>query len=96
MTKLVAKLLSADESTIVLYGFKTAFGGGRSTGFGLVYEDKEALKQFEPKHRQVRLGLATKKTRTRKQWKDAKRKSKRTWGEYKDGRRAITHATHAP
>ena len=37
----------------------------------------------------ARLGLATKKTRTRKQWKDVKRKQKRTWG---TGRRASARA----
>ena len=80
VTKLVAKLMKADEKNTVVFGFSTAFGGGRSTGFGLVYDSQEMLKKIEPKHRLIRLGLATKKTRTRKQWKDAKRKSKRTWG----------------
>ena len=85
VTKLVAKLLGADEKTTVVYGFKTAFGGGRSTGFGLVYDDEDSMKKIEPKYRLIRLGLATKKTRSRKQWKDAKRKSKRTWGEWRVG-----------
>ena len=89
VTKLVAKLQNADVKCTVLYSFKTAFGGGRSTGFGLVYDSEDALKKFEPKHRLIRLGLATKKTRTRKQWKDVKRKAKRTWG---TGRRASARA----
>ena len=45
--------------------------------------------QFEPKHRLIRAGLATKKTRSRKQWKDTKRKVKRTWG---TGKRAAARA----
>ncbi len=55
-------------------------GGGRSTGFGLIYDSKEDLTKFEPRYRLIRLSLATKKTRTRKQWKDLKRKIKTTWG----------------
>ena len=81
--------MGANPSNVVVYGFKAAFGGGRSTGFGLVYDSDEALKKFEPKYRLIRLGLATKKTRTRKQWKDVKRKQKRTWG---TGRRASARA----
>jgi small subunit ribosomal protein S24e len=87
--KLVATLLKADAGSTIVYGFKAAFGGGRSSGFGLVYDDAEAMKKFEPKHRLLRLGIGQKKTKTRKQWKDAKRKQKRTWG---TGRRASARA----
>lgn len=31
------------------------FGGGKSTGFGLIYDDVKAAKQFEPKYRLVRV-----------------------------------------
>ena len=31
------------------------FGGGKSTGFGLIYDDLKAAKQFEPKYRLVRV-----------------------------------------
>ncbi len=85
----VAKLHKADVKVVVLYGFKTAFGGGRSTGFGLIYDDLESMKKFEPRYRLIRKEEATKKTRTRKQWKDLKRKLKRTWG---TGRRATARA----
>ena len=85
---MVAKALKTPEANVVVFGFSTAFGGGRSTGFGLAYKDVETLKKIEPKHRLVRLGLATKKTRTRKQWKDSKRKMKRTWGESHERRRS--------
>ena len=45
--------------------------------------------QFEPKHRLVLAGMDEKKKRSRKQWKDSKRKLKRTWG---TGRRAAARA----
>ena len=38
-----------------MFGFRTVFGGGRSTGFCLVYDDLEAAKKFEPKHRLARV-----------------------------------------
>lgn len=60
-------------------------GGGRSTGFGLVYDSQDAAKKFEPKYRLVRAGLADAKKRSRKQFKDLKKKRRTTWG---TGRRA--------
>jgi small subunit ribosomal protein S24e len=60
-------------------------GGGRTTGFGLVYDNQDALKKFEPRYRLIRAGLAEKKKRSRKQWKDLKKKRRTTWG---TGRRA--------
>lgn len=40
-----------DQNQVFLFGFKTQFGGGKSTGFGLVYDSIDAAKKFEPKHR---------------------------------------------
>ena len=31
------------------------FGGGKSTGFGLIYDTLEAAKRFEPKYRLIRV-----------------------------------------
>ncbi|MEW5305425.1 MAG: hypothetical protein WDW36_007964 [Sanguina aurantia] len=44
-----------DTSCVFVFGFRTQFGGGKSTGFGLVYEDLKAAKQFEPKYRLIRV-----------------------------------------
>ena len=33
------------------FGFRTNFGGGKTTGFALVYDSMDFLKKFEPKHR---------------------------------------------
>lgn len=75
----------ADLKATVLFGFKTTFGGGRSSGFGFIYDDVEALKSVEPRHRLIRKGYAEKKKLGRKAAKEAKRKSLTTWG---TGRRA--------
>ena len=44
-----------DEKQVVVFGLKNAFGGGRSTGFALVYDSLDALKAFEPKFRLLRV-----------------------------------------
>ena len=31
------------------------FGGGKSTGFGLIYDSLDAAKKFEPKYRLIRV-----------------------------------------
>lgn len=38
-----------DTKCIAVFGMSTAFGGGKSTGMGLVYESLDKVKQFEPK-----------------------------------------------
>ncbi|KAL3932878.1 MAG: hypothetical protein SGPRY_000527 [Prymnesium sp.] len=48
-----------DPSCILLYGFKVAFGGGRSTGFGMIYDTLVAAKKFEPKYRLTRVRKLT-------------------------------------
>jgi ribosomal protein S24E len=58
-TKL-GELYKAKKEDVSVFGFKTHFGGGKSTGFALVYDSAEAMKKFEPRYRLVRYGLATK------------------------------------
>jgi small subunit ribosomal protein S24e len=48
LRELVAKRFKADAKNVVLFGFRTAFGGGRSSGFGLIYDDHDSLIKFEP------------------------------------------------
>lgn len=63
-----------DDKCIFVFGFKTAFGGQRSTGFALVYKTLEDALDAEPKYRLVRSGLAPARTGSRKQRKEAKNK----------------------
>jgi small subunit ribosomal protein S24e len=44
-----------DGNQISLFGFRTQFGGGKSTGFGLIYDSVDAAKKFEPKHRLIKV-----------------------------------------
>lgn len=47
-------MYKAPKEQVIVFGFRTQFGGGKSTGFALVYDSKEALK-FEPRYRLVRV-----------------------------------------
>ncbi|EEA06517.1 40S ribosomal protein S24, putative [Cryptosporidium muris RN66] len=78
----LAKLYKvSDANCIVLFGFKTAFGGGHSSGFGLIYNNISALRKFEHKYRQIRMGILEKKTPTgRKGRKETKNRRKKVRG----------------
>ena len=46
---------------VFTFGFKTNFGGGKSTGFGLIYDTMDFAKKFEPKYRLLRqVGIGSK------------------------------------
>eukprot|EP00241_Pyramimonas_parkeae_P008536 CAMPEP_0114245956 /NCGR_PEP_ID=MMETSP0058-20121206/12188_1 /TAXON_ID=36894 /ORGANISM="Pyramimonas parkeae, CCMP726" /LENGTH=105 /DNA_ID=CAMNT_0001359075 /DNA_START=123 /DNA_END=440 /DNA_ORIENTATION=+ len=77
----LAKLYDVrDQSCISLFGFRTQFGGGKSSGFGLIYDNTDAVKRFEPKHRQIKNGLRTKAQTSRKQIKERKNRTKKIRG----------------
>jgi ribosomal protein S24E len=46
--KLTKMYKVSDPSTIFLFGFSTHFGEGKSTAFGLVYDNLATAKRFEP------------------------------------------------
>lgn len=69
-----------DAQNVVVFGFQTQYGGGRSSGFGLIYESLEAQKKFEPKHRLKRIGAGPAKGLNRKQRKERKRRGLRNRG----------------
>ena len=47
--------VTTELDRIFLFGFRTAFGGGRSTGFALIYDSLDAAKKYEPKFRLARV-----------------------------------------
>ena len=55
----LAAIYKTDKTRVVTFGFKTHFGGGRSTGFALIYDSEEVQRKFEPKHRLVRVSAIT-------------------------------------
>ena len=56
----MADLYKSNKDQVSVFGFRTQYGGGKSTGFALVYDSSEALKKFEPHYRLVRIGAANK------------------------------------
>merc|ERR1719470_591602 len=66
---------------VFTFGFKTQFGGGKSTGFALIYDTMDFAKKFEPKYRLVRQGVIEAKTKSsRKQKKERKNRMKKVRG----------------
>ena len=60
------------------------FGGGKSTGFGLIYDSIDSAKKFEPKYRLIRNGLAeAPANKSRKQIKERKNRTKKLRGKKK-------------
>jgi ribosomal protein S24E len=45
----LAETLKSKEENISIFGLKTKFGGGRSTGFALIYDSLDARKKFDSK-----------------------------------------------
>ncbi|KAL7722372.1 40S ribosomal protein S24 [Entamoeba marina] len=63
-----------DIKTIVLSGFATKFGGGKTTGFGLIYDSLSAMKKYSAKHVLIRAGIEKKTKAPRKARKEHKKK----------------------
>jgi len=81
LSEKLAGIYKADKARIVPFGFKTHFGGGRSTGFALIYDSEETQRKFEPKYRLVRAGLSPKVEKaSRKLRKERKNRAKKLRG----------------
>ncbi|EOD47785.1 Ribosomal protein S24e [Neofusicoccum parvum] len=73
----LAQLYKASKDQVNCFGFRTQYGGGKSTGFALIYDSNEAMKKFEPHYRLVRVGMASKiEKASRQQRKQRKNRSK--------------------
>jgi small subunit ribosomal protein S24e len=66
------KFAVKDDNTIYCFGFKTQFGGGKSTGFALIYDNLQEALATEPAYRLVRQGLKEQKGGSRKQRRELK------------------------
>lgn len=76
----VAQLYKTTPDLVFCFGFNTNFGGGRSTGFALIYDSLDFAKKFEPRYRQTRQGLVEPKKTARKQRKERKNRMKKVRG----------------
>jgi len=53
----LAKMFKVLPDVVFVFGFQTCFGGGKSTGFALIYDTLDHAKKFEPKYRLQRVIL---------------------------------------
>ena len=51
----IAKKLKSNEERISIFGLKTKFGGGRTSGFALIYDSLDDKKKYECKTLQKRV-----------------------------------------
>ena len=73
-------MYKTQADVVFCFGFQTVFGGGKSTGFALIYDTLDFAKKFEPKHRLARHGLVEVKRMARKQRKERKNRMKKVRG----------------
>lgn len=76
----LAVMYKVTPDVVFAFGFRTNFGGGKSTGFALVYDTLDYAKKFEPKYRLARHGLYEKQKQTRKQRKERRNRMKKVRG----------------
>uniref|UniRef100_A0A3B4DKE0 40S ribosomal protein S24 n=2 Tax=Pygocentrus nattereri TaxID=42514 RepID=A0A3B4DKE0_PYGNA len=76
----LAKMYKTTPDVVFVFGFKTQFGGGKTTGFAMVYDSLDYAKKNEPKYRLARHGLYEKKKTSRKQRKERKNRMKKVRG----------------
>ncbi|QSZ33334.1 hypothetical protein DSL72_002922 [Monilinia vaccinii-corymbosi] len=74
----LAELYKASQDQVNVFGLRTQFGGGKTTGFALVYDSPEALKKFEPHYRLVRVGFATKVEKASRQQRKQRKNRQKT------------------
>ncbi len=54
----LARMYKTTADVVFCFGFRTVFGGGKSTGFALIYDTLDFAKKFEPKFRLARVIIA--------------------------------------
>merc|ERR1711939_187132 len=76
----VAQLYKTTSDLVFCFGFNTNFGGGKSSGFALIYDTLDFAKKFEPRYRLARQGVVEPKKTARKQRKERKNRMKKVRG----------------
>jgi small subunit ribosomal protein S24e len=72
-----------DPSLVFLFGFRTHFGGKRTTGIGFIYQTLFSARQIEPRFRLKRNNLIEIKRASAKQIKEKKNRAKKIRGKEK-------------
>lgn len=59
----LAKVLKSKDECISIFGLQTKFGGGKTTGFALVYDSADAKKKYDMKTLRKRVSKMNNRTR---------------------------------
>ncbi|XP_077506258.1 ribosomal protein S24 isoform X2 [Amblyomma americanum] len=76
----LSAMYNTTPDVVFCFGFRTQFGGGKTSGFALIYDTLDYAKKFEPKYRLCRNGLGEKGRTGRKQRKERKNRMKKVRG----------------
>merc|ERR1711990_889487 len=76
----LAKTMKVKEEAITVFGLKNKYGGGRSTGFALIYENLDKKKKYDTKTALRREKFAGKRTPSRKAYKEIKGRQNKVKG----------------
>ena len=80
MKEKLATMFKAKAEAISIFGCHSKFGGGRSTGFALIYDSLDAKKKYDSKTNLRRDGLVEKPKVGRKQKKEIKGRQNKVRG----------------
>merc|ERR1712001_646457 len=90
----LAKMYKCTPDRVFAFGFRTNFGGGKSTGFALIYDTMDLAKKFEPKFRLRRQGVIEPAVKTSRKQKKGRKKQNEEGPWYRKGqdwyRRKVT------
>merc|ERR1712158_260483 len=70
----LAKMYKCTADRIFAFGFTTNFGGGKTSGFALIYDSMDQAKKFEPKFRLRRQGVIEAAAKTSRKQKNRMKK----------------------
>ena len=76
----LADMFKTKSEQISIFGLHSKFGGGRSSGFALIYDSLDERKKCDQKRLLRRDGLITGPPKTRKQLKEIKGRVKKVFG----------------
>ena len=79
----LAKMYKTTPDVIFVFGFRTHFGGGKTTGFGIISDSLDYAKKNEPKHRLARHCLYEKKKDLKKTVKRMQEQNEESQGDCK-------------
>ncbi|KRX02382.1 Ribosomal protein L23/L15e core domain [Pseudocohnilembus persalinus] len=78
VVEILAKRFKCDPHCVVPYGLRCKFGGNKSTGFALIYDNVEYYLKYADKFTLRRAEVLPKTIARRKGYKEMKRKTKRS------------------